>query len=132
MILIVLLMSMLSASFVIFCYAFQVTALNRLVTNIPNTLFETAIPLTTQDEKVELYFDQEMVKKQYESYLEKEAKKYCENYQVEYYFYNVSDGGYCDINNCQGVEITFSTNLMLNIHYSRTMKYEIREGKIYG
>ena len=103
-----------------------------MIVNVPIHIFETAIPLATDSNEYELYFDQERVKYRYERYLEKEAKRYVDNYKVEYYFYNTKDGGYCDENNCQGVEIFFSAELMLKINYKRTMKYEIKEGKIHG
>ena len=132
MIILILVVFLVSYSFLIFSYTYQINGLNRMIVNVPVLILETAIPLATDRKETELYFDQEMAIYEYERYLEKEAKRYVEKYEVEYYFYNTKDGGYCDVNNCQGVEICFSAELMLKINYERTMKYEIKEGKIHG
>ena len=132
MIILILVVFLVSYSFLIFSYTYQINGLNRMIVNVPVHILETAIPLATDRKETELYFDQEMVKYEYERYLEIEAKRYVEKYEVEYYFYNTKDGGYWDVDNCQGVEICFSAELMLKINYERTMKYEIKEGKIHG
>ena len=99
---------------------------------LPRGVLEVSIPLTIQDEEVNLYYDQNALISSYESYLNKEMKKYVDSYNVKYYFYNTNDGGYCDIKDCRGVEIYFSANVMLGITYKRTLKYEIQESSFYG
>lgn len=115
-----------------YSYAYQISGINRTIVSSPRSIFETAIPLVADEKKVTLYYDQEKLKSEYQSYLDRELKKYTDSYTVDYYFYNTSDGGFCDVSNCQGVEITVEVKVMFNMDYTRTLKYEITEAKLYG
>ncbi len=119
-------------SILTFSLSYKINGLNRAIVFPQLSLFESSIPLTVQGEEIVLYYDQELVKKTYENYLEKNIKKYVDSYKVEYYFYNTKNGGVCDVNDCQGVEIKFSAELMFGINYERVVFYEIQEGKIHG
>ena len=132
MIILFLALILIMTTFILFSFSYQINGINHIVTNTPHSIFEASIPLTTPEENIILYFDQETLKNEYENYLARELKKYSSNYEVSYYFFNTSDGGYCDINNCQGVEINLEVEIMLGMHYSRTMEYEITESKFYG
>ena len=110
-------------------FSYTISGINRTILTTPYSLFEIAIPLTTQEEEIVLFYDKEKLKLEYESYLNRELTKYTKNYSVEYYFYNTSNGGACDLYNCQGVEITVNAEVMFNMHYKRVMEYEIREGR---
>lgn len=114
-----------------FTFSYRINSITSSLYGIQYPLIECSIPLTIQDEEVELYFDQDKLKNSFNNYLEREVAKYVDSYDVEYYFYNVENGGYCDIKNCQGVEIYFSASIMFGYEYKRTLKYEIKEGKIH-
>ena len=118
--------------FVMASYVYKINGINRTIIQTPHSILETSIPLTMQKEEVVLYYDQSKLKNNYEKYLESEITKYSDDYQVEYYFYNTNDGGFCDITNCQGVVIKVEAKVMLGITYKREMKYEIQESKYYG
>lgn len=128
MMILFLIFFLICSSYLMLSYSYVLNGLNRTITNTPKSIFETAIPLTTHEEMVVLYFDQKILIQNYNSYLEKEVTKYVENYEVNYYFYNTQDGGFCDVTNCQGVEIEFSASIMFNYRYQRVMDYEIEEG----
>jgi len=115
--------------FLMYSYTYQINGINRTIVATPRAIFETAIPLNVEDEEVTLYYDQDFLKEEYESYLDRELLKYTDSYEVEYYFYNTSNGGFCDVSNCQGVEIKIEAKVMFSLTYKRTMKYEIKEGK---
>ena len=116
----------------IYTYTFKLSGINRVIITTPLSVFESSIPLIMQDEEIGLYYDQDELKKSYENYLDRELRKYTDSYEVTYYFYNTENGGYCDINNCQGVIINIEAKVMFNMTYKREMKYEITESKYYG
>ena len=118
--------------FLMFSYTYQLNGINRVIIAAPIQLFETSIPLATQDKEVTLYYEKETLKHNYETYLEKELTKYTSSYEVQYYFYNTNNGGFCDEKDCQGVEIDITAKIMLWMDYERVMKYEIVKGKING
>ena len=113
-----------------FTYTYQINGINRTIIATPTSIIESSIPLTTSSETPVLYYDQDSLKNNYQTYLDRELKKYTQEYEVEYYFYNTSDGGFCDVTNCQGVEIKVEAKVLFSFPYSRTMKYEIVEGDI--
>ena len=117
--------------FLMSSFVYKINGVNRAIIQSPLSIFETSIPLTMQSDEVTLYYDQDRLKTNYENYLDRELKKYVDNYIVEYYFYNTKDGGYCDIYNCQGVVIKVEAELMFKLTYKREMKYEITESKYY-
>ena len=121
-----------SISFVMFVFTYRISSINRIITLSQKPIIESSIPLTVQDDEIVLYFDKELLKTNIDNYLEKEAKKYVEDYHVEYYFYNTENEGVCDVNDCQGVEINFEAKIMFGINYQRVMKYEIVEGLLHG
>ena len=119
-------------TFLMSSFVYKINGINRSIIQTPHAILEKSIPLTMQKEEVTLYYDQETLKNSYESYLDRELKKYTENYTVSYYFYNTQDGGFCDVTNCQGVVIKVEAKVMLGITYKREMKYEITESDFYG
>ena len=104
---------------------YKITGLDRSIINSPKELFEVAIPLTVQDNMV-LYYDKELLKQKYQQYLDSVVYKYVSSYHVSYYFYNINDLGVCNIEDCQGVEITFKAPINSFYEYKNTMYYEIR------
>ena len=103
---------------------FKVNGLNKLVTSIPKQVFEYSVPVS--EEELSLYFVQNKVKEKYEEYIEKHIYKYVDKYDVEYFFYNINDKGVCDVNDCQGVEISFKAPINTFYTYRYISYYEIR------
>ncbi|MCR4880068.1 MAG: hypothetical protein K5906_03835 [Bacilli bacterium] len=114
-----------------FALTLKVNCVNRVLVISPKSIPEKSIPLTIQGQEVTLYYEQEEFKKEYDAYLNREIKKYVDEYTVEYYFYNPENGGVCDVNDCRGVEITVGAKIMF-VDYKRTIYYEISEGKYHG
>lgn len=121
-----------SCVMLMFSYTYQFSGINRVLLSPPSEVFESSVPLTIQKEEIVLYYDQEKLKENYENYLIRELTKYTSKYEVEYYFYNTNDGGFCDIENCSGVEIKVEAEVMLGINLTRIMNYEIKESEYYG
>ena len=132
MILLYLSLLLIVSSFLMFNFSYNYNGVNKTILSIPLSIAESSIPLTMQDDELYLYYDQEKFKKTYEEYLEKEITKYVTSYEVNYYFYNTKDGGYCDVNNCQGVEVKIDAFIMYGFKYHRVMNYEITRSKLYG
>lgn len=121
-----------SCVIIMFSFSYRVNALTNILYSNLSPVVESSIPLTIQDEEINLYFDQAKLKINFEKFLAREVSSYVDSYKVEYYFYNVENGGYCDNKNCQGVEIYFSAKIMLIYEYKQTLNYEIKEGKFHG
>ena len=132
MIIAMLSVTLISSVFFMFSFTYTYVGLNRTITSSPKSVFENSIPLTSSELDTSLYFDEEMVKNSYSKYLEKEVTKYVKEYEVNYYFYNTENGGVCEVKKCQGVEITFSCDILYFSHYKRVIFYEIREGVVHG
>lgn len=112
--------------FSIFSFEMKLTGLTRTILNSPKSIFETAIPLVTEDEEFDPYLLKEDVKQKYNAYLDSTVYKYVKNYDVEYYFYNIDNQGTCDIRDCKGVEISFSSNINMFYTYHYKTYFEIK------
>lgn len=112
--------------FSIFSFEMKLTGLTRTILNSPKSIFETAIPLVTEDEEFDPYLLKEDVKQKYNAYLDSTVYKYVKNYDVEYYFYNIDNQGTCDIRDCKGVEISFRSNINMFYTYHYKTYFEIK------
>jgi len=118
---IALLMLIMSYSF--FSFSFMVHGLNRLIINVPRTIFEYSIVV---GDNLRPYYDQATIKKKYLSYLEENIYHYVDSYEAKFRFYYPDTGGLCD-EKCEGVEVTISSYIIFKYNYHRTMFYEITE-----
>lgn len=112
--------------FSIFSFETKLTGLTRTILNSPKSIFETAIPLVTEDDEFDPYLLKEDVKTKYNAYLDSTVYKYVKDYDVEYYFYNIDNKGACDIRDCKGVEISFSSYINMFYTYHYKTYYEIK------
>ena len=71
-------------------------------------------------------FNRSVLEKNLTSYFNYSMRNYVDDYDLDFYYYNPEDNSYCTSNNCSAVEVTVSTDLILNFHYERTLFYEIR------
>ena len=77
------------------------------------------------------YFKQEIDEKTLITYYDYSLSRYTNNHEVDFYYYNRTDGSMCLANECDAVEISIKCKLIFNYDYSRTMYYEI-EGRNNG
>lgn len=59
------------------------------------------------------------------NYYSKILPRYTNEYTLDFYYYNVSDGSMCLTNECDGVEITIICKLNITYEYKRVMFYEM-------
>ena len=122
-----LLMTLLAVSSItLFAFSLKVNGLNRIVTHIPIQVFHKTIPLVSDEEEIDLYYDKYHLQDNVKHYLDTSIYKYVSSYDIDYYFYNTDSGGACDITDCKGVEITITAKVSSFYTYKKTMYYEIR------
>lgn len=61
------------------------------------------------------------------SYYDNIIPRYSKNYEVSFYYYNLSDQSMCLLDNCDAVEITIDCKLNMTYDYHRVMYYEMKE-----
>ena len=113
-------------SFNFFMLSYQVNGINRLVTSMPLSLFETAIEMLDIDEANGPYFNKSELENNLTSFFDYHIPRYTNDYSINYYYYNISDHSIDMDDECQAVEVTVNTELFLSKHYQKTMHYEIR------
>ena len=113
-------------SFNFFMISYQINGVNRLVTATPLSLFETAIVLFDIDEEEGPYFDKEILEDNLTSFFDYHLPRYTNQYNISFYYYNISDHSLDMSDEPQAVEATINAELMLSKHYQKTMFYEIR------
>ena len=112
--------------FSFFMVSYQINGVNRLVTSTPLSLFETAIVLYNIDEENGPYFDKEILEDNLTSYFDFHMPRYVDGYDISFYYYNITDHSFDLDDECQAVEVTIETTLIMFKHYQKTMFYEIR------
>lgn len=113
-------------SFNFFMVSYQINGINRLVTGAPLSLFETAVVLLDIDEQYGPYFDKEILEDNLTSFFDYHLPRYTNQYDISFYYYNISDHSLDMSDEPRAVEATISTELVLSKHYQKTMFYEIR------
>ena len=114
-------------SFQFFSLNFSIQGLNRTVIYTPIELFYPEIVSDNGEATIEVKaFEAQMM-----SYYDREIRKYTNDYQVSFYYYNPDNEAMCIRKWCKAVEITVNANLILNYKYHRVMFYEIK-GNLNG
>ena len=113
-------------SFNFFMMSYQVNGINRLVVATPLSMFETAIVLINIDEDEGPYFDKEILEDNLTSYFDYHLRRYTNQYDVTFYYYNIADHSLNMSNEPRAVEVTVEAELALSKLYQKTMFYEIR------
>ena len=113
-------------TFSMFNTSYRISGLNKTILNAPRQIFEVAVNYVNESEYVNFSYDKKKLKEEYEAYLNKIVYKYTKNYAVTYYFYNITNKQACYFVACNGVEITFNSDINLFTHYQKVMNYEIR------
>lgn len=112
------------ASFGCFSLAYEVNGMNRLMIFTPLSLIEKHVELEGGNS---LNFSVDNVTEQLDSYYKPKIEKYSSEYNLEYYFYNQLDHSYCWMDYCNALEVTVSANLSFNYKYKRTVYFAIKE-----
>ena len=113
-------------SFNFFMVSYQVNGINRLVTGMPIALYETAINMFDINEETGPCFDKITLEDNLTSYFDFHMPRYVDGYDISFYYYNIADHSFDLDDECQAVEVTIETTLIMFKHYQKTMFYEIR------
>ena len=116
-------------SFNFFMVSYQINGINRLVKGAPLSLFETAIVLYEIEENGP-YFDKNILEDNLTSFFDFHLPRYTDQYSVSFYYYIIDNHSLDMSDEPKAVEVTVSSDLVLNKHYQKTMHYEIRSN--YG
>jgi len=106
--------------FYFFGYSFLISNVNKTVLNIPISIFEVSIPLSSQ----EYYFNKDVLEYDVKEYFASSISKSINDYSLTFSYYSTSDYLFCKSMYCDGVNITFSCKVLFH-DYKRTMFYEI-------
>ena len=112
-------------SFNFFMMSYQINGINRLVMSVPISLYETAINVFEIDEEKGPYFDKEILEENITYYFTFHMPRYTEDYQLDFYYYNLIDHSLDMNDEVKAVEVTLNANIILYYHYQKTMYYEI-------
>ena len=112
-------------SFNFFMMSYQINGINRLVMSAPMSLYETAINVFEIDEEKGPYFDKEILEENITYYFTFHMPRYTEDYQLDFYYYNLIDHSLDMNDEVKAVEVTLNANIILYYHYQKTMYYEI-------
>lgn len=115
----------------LFAFSTRLTTVDRVVLRTPKELFESSIPLLTNDNTLVPIFDTEKLNQKLTYYYTTNLTKACKSFSFETYYYNKEDMSMCVSEKCTAVEVTVNANIIFNFNYSKTIFYEIRKGS-YG
>ena len=109
--------------------SYSLIGINRTLFNIPISIFETSIPILQEKEEVEMYYDKDLLESKLTSYFEKELPKYCEKYDVFYFYYDQDTMAYNFFNPADAVEINLYAKVSLAITYNKTARFYIQDNR---
>ena len=110
-----------------FTVTYRLTGLNRLMLNIPISLFETSIPIIQESDEITLSYDKEKLNDKLTSYFDKSVYKYTDEYTLDIYYYNQEDFSICRGDSCNAVAITLEAKINLLTTYSKTARFYIQK-----
>jgi hypothetical protein len=111
-------------AFCLYSFSNKIISINRIVSSLPNSIFELSIDLINFDDE-HLYFDQEKLENNVNLYFHDNIEKYTSNYVLDYIFLKSSDYSICVDGKADAVRINFSTILQFGYEFSRSLTYEI-------
>ena len=118
-------------SFQCFTITYRLNGINRILFEIPLSIFEVSIPLVQEEDDITIYFAKEELIKELNYYFDTKLPLYTDQYQIDYYFTKTGDSSMCLDNHCTAIEISLSANIVFFSQYQNMARYEIREGH-YG
>lgn len=110
-----------------FSFTYRINGINRVMYNIPISIFEVGIPLAQEIEEPVMYYDKVYLENELTSYIEKSIYKYTDKYTLSFYYYNQSDYSICRGDYCTAVEVTLKAQITLFNDYSKTMRFFIQK-----
>lgn len=110
-----------------FTFTYRINGINRVMFNMPISIFEASIPLVQDTSEPILYFDREYLLNELTSYVDKSIYKYTDRYSLDLYYYDQDDYSICRGDYCNAVEVTLNARITLFDDYSKTMRFYIHK-----
>lgn len=110
-----------------FTFTYRINGINRVMFNMPISIFEASIPLVQDTSEPILYFDREYLLNELTSYVDKSIYKYTDRYSLDLYYYDQDDYSICRGDYCNAVEVTLNARITLFDNYSKTMRFYIHK-----
>lgn len=110
-----------------FTFTYRINGINRVMFNMPISIFEASIPLVQDTSEPILYFDREYLLNELTSYIDKSIYKYTDRYSLDLYYYDQDDYSICRGDYCNAVEVTLNARITLFDDYSKTMRFYIHK-----
>ena len=110
-----------------FTFTYRINGINRMMFNMPISIFEASIPLVQDTSEPILYFDREYLLNELTSYVDKSIYKYTDRYSLDLYYYDQDDYSICRGDYCNAVEVTLNARITLFDDYSKTMRFYIHK-----
>lgn len=110
-----------------FTFTYRINGINRVMFNMPISIFEASIPLVQDASEPILYFDREYLLNELTSYVDKSIYKYTDRYSLDLYYYDQDDYSICRGDYCNAVEVTLNARITLFDDYSKTMRFYIHK-----
>ncbi len=110
-----------------FTFTYRINGINRVMFNMPISIFEAAIPLVQNNKEHIIYFDKDYLRLELTSYIDKSIYKYTDRYSLDLYYYDQDDYSICRGDYCNAVEVTLNARITLFDDYSKTMRFYIHK-----
>ncbi len=110
-----------------FTFTYRINGINRVMFNMPISIFEAAIPLVQNNKEPIIYFDKDYLRLELTSYIDKSIYKYTDRYSLDLYYYDQDDYSICRGDYCNAVEVTLNARITLFDDYSKTMRFYIHK-----
>lgn len=118
------------SSFVVFTCAMHIHSIDRIVLSTPKSIFESSVPLVSDEENFVPYFNKTMLEEKLTSYYESNIHEFIKTLAIEFYYFNPLDESICVEENCQGVKVTVTIDFPFNLNYEKTLSYQIQGGQL--
>ena len=110
-----------------FTFTYRINGINRVMYNLPISLFEASIPLAQENIEPIMYFDKQYLEQELTSYIDKSIYKYTDSYSLNFYYYVQDDHSICRGQYCDAVEITLSAKITLFDSYTKSARFYIHK-----
>lgn len=118
------------SSFVVFTCAMHIHSIDRIVLSTPKSIFESSVPLVSDDEDYIPYFNKITLEDKLTSYYQNNIHDFIKSLDINFYYFNPLDDSICVDENCQGVKVTVKIDFPFNLDYEKTLSYEIQGGTL--
>ena len=112
-----------------FTITYRLNGVNRMLYNIPISIFESSIPLAQESEEIVIYYNKTELQNKLTYYFDTNIHKYVSRYTLDFYYYNQSDGSICKSDYCDAVGITLKAEILLTVNYQKTATFYIKDNR---